>query len=116
LKVLAPAVVRVARDAVRVAVRDVTQASGLSADGVFPLSGTVSLRAAGGAPEGVLGRGALPRLDGGLLTTVAVALTRTARRALRRGGGELRVVATVTARDAGGAVSLTRRTIVLAGG
>jgi Ca2+-binding RTX toxin-like protein len=116
LKVLAPAVVRIARDAVRVAVRDVTQASGLPVEGVFPLSGTVSLRAAGGVPEGVLGRGALPRLNGGSLAKVSVTLTRAARRALLRGGGELRVVATVTARDAGGAVSLTRRTIVLAGG
>ena len=116
LKILAPAVVRPTRDAVRVAVRDVTQASGLPADGVFPLSGTVSLRAAGGTPEGVLGRGELPRLDGGGTARVSVALTRTARRALRRRGADLRVTVTVTAQDETGAVSLTRRAIVLAGG
>jgi Ca2+-binding RTX toxin-like protein len=116
LKILAPPVVPLARDAVRVAIRDVTQATGLPTGGVFPLSGTVSLRAADGTPEGVLGRGPLPRLDGGSLAKASVALTRTALRALRRRGGELRVTVTVTAQDASGAVSLTRRTIVLAGG
>jgi hypothetical protein len=116
LKILAPPVVRLARDALRVAIRDVTQASGLPTDGVFPLSGTVSLRAAGGTPEGLLGRAELPRLDGGSLAKVSVALTPIARRALRRRGGDLRVTVTVTAQDASAAVSLTRRTIVLAGG
>jgi Ca2+-binding RTX toxin-like protein len=116
LKILAPGVVRLARDGVRVAIRDVTQASGLPADGVFPLSGTVSLRAADGTPEGLLGRSELPRLDAGSLAKVSVALTPAAHRALRRRGGELRVTITVTAQDASTAVSLTRRTIVLAGG
>lgn len=116
LKILAPAVVRVAGDAIRIAVRDVTQASGLAPEGIFPLAGIVSLRAARGVPEGLLGRGPLPRLGGGSLAKVSVVLTRAARRALRRREGELPVTVTVTARDAGGAVSLTRRTIALVGG
>lgn len=111
----APAVVRLRRGRVRVAVRDLTQASRLPTDGVFPLSATVSLRAARGAPEGVLGRATLPRLDAGGLARVAVPLTRTARRALRRRHGALRVVVTVTAQDAAGPVSLTRRTLLVAG-
>ena len=116
LKILAPGVVRLARGAVRVAIRDVTQASGLPWDGVFPLSGTVSLRAADGTPEGLLGRAELPHLEGGSLAKVSVALTQAARRTLRRRGGELPVTVTVTAQDGSTAVSLTRRTIVLAGG
>jgi hypothetical protein len=115
LKVLAaaPAVARVAGDAVRVAVADLTQASGLPVDGVFPLSGTVSLRAASGTPEGLLGSADLPRLDGGARAAVAVSLTRAAREVLRRRGGRLRVAVTVTAQDARGTVSLTRRTILV---
>jgi Ca2+-binding RTX toxin-like protein len=116
LKILSSPVMHPAGDAVRVAIRDVTQASSLPWDGVFPLSGTVSLRAADGTPEGVLGRGELPRIDGGSLRKVSVPLTRIARRELRRRGGELRVTVTVTAQDASAAVSLTRRTIVLADG
>jgi Ca2+-binding RTX toxin-like protein len=116
LKIIAPAVVPVAGNAARIALRDGTQVSGIAPERVFPLSGTVSLRAAGGVPEGLLGRGELPRLSGGSLAKVSVALTQAARRALRRRGGELPVTVTVTARDAGGAVSLTRRTLTLAGG
>jgi hypothetical protein len=116
LKIVAPPAERVARDGgeVRVAVVDVTQRSGLPVDGVFPLSGTVSLRAVGGTPEGVLGRTDLPRLDAGSRVPVAVPLTQAAERALRGRGGQLRVAVTVTARDASGATSLTRRTIVVA--
>jgi hypothetical protein len=116
LKIVAPPAERVARDGgeVRVAVVDVTQRSGLPVDGVFPLSGTVSLRAAGGTPEGVLGRADLPRLDAGSRVPVDVPLTQAGERALRGRGGQLRVAVTVTARDASGATSLTRRTIVVA--
>jgi hypothetical protein len=112
----APAVARLRRGRIRIAVRDVTQASDLPTNGVLPVSATVSLRAAGGEPEGLLGRAELPRLDAGALARVAVPLTRTARRALRRRGGALRVAVTVTARDAAGAVSLTRRALAVAGG
>jgi Ca2+-binding RTX toxin-like protein len=115
LKIVAPAPARVVRNAVRVAIADVTQRSGLPVQGVFPLSGTVTLRAASGTPEGLLGRADLPRVDTGSRVPVAVKLARAADRALRNSrGGELRVVVTVTARDAGGATSLTRRTIQLA--
>ncbi|MEA2241586.1 MAG: hypothetical protein QOD24_1142 [Solirubrobacteraceae bacterium] len=116
LKIVAPPVERPARNAgaVRVAVVDVTQRSGLPAEGVFPLSGSVSLRAASGTPEGVLGRADLPRLDAGSRVPIAVPLTQAAERALRGRGGQLRLVVTVTARDASGAMSLTRRTIVVA--
>jgi hypothetical protein len=115
LKIVAPAPARVVRNAVRVAVVDVTQRSGLPVQGVFPLSGTVTLRAASGSPEGLLGRADLPRLDAASRVPVAVPLTRVADRALRSSrGGELGVAVTVTARDASGATSLTRRTILLA--
>jgi Ca2+-binding RTX toxin-like protein len=115
LKIVAPAPARVVRNAVRVAIADVTQRSGLPVQGVFPLSGTVTLRAASGTPEGLLGRADLPRVDSGSRVPVAVKLARAADSALRNSrGGELRVVVTVTARDAGGATSLTRRTIQLA--
>jgi Ca2+-binding RTX toxin-like protein len=113
LKIVAPA--PAVRNAVRVAIADVTQRSGLPVQGVFPLSGTVTLRAASGTPEGLLGRADLPRVDSGSRVPVAVKLAPAADRVLRNGrGGELRVVVTVTARDAGGATSLTRRTIQLA--
>ena len=72
------------------------------------------MRAASGTPEGLLGRTELPRLDAGARVTVAVPLTPAAERALRSRGGQLRLAVTVTARDATGAMSLTRRTIVLA--
>jgi hypothetical protein len=114
LKIVAPPLVHVARNAVRVAIVDVTQRSGLPLEGVFPLSGTVSLRAASGTPEGLLGRADLPRLGGGSRVPVAVTLTRAADRALRSRGGQLRVAVTVTALDASGATSLTRRTILVA--
>ena len=114
LKVMAPAPARVARNAVRVAIADVTQRSGLPVAGAFPLSGTVTLRAANGMPDGLLGRARLPRIDAGSRVPVAVTLTPTADRALRSRGGELRVTVTVTARDAGQATSLTRRTILIA--
>jgi hemolysin type calcium-binding protein len=114
LKIAAPAPARVVRNAVRVAVVDVTQRSGLPVEGVFPLSSTVTLRAASGTPEGLLGRADLPRLDGGSRVPVAVTLMRAADRALRSRGGQLRVAVTVTARDASGVTSLTRRTILLA--
>jgi hypothetical protein len=114
LKIAAPAPARVVRNAVRVAIIDVTQRSGLPVQGVFPLSGTVTLRAASGAPEGLLGRVDLPRVDAGSRVPVAVPLTHGADRALRSSrGGELRVAVTVTARDASGATSLTRRTILV---
>jgi hypothetical protein len=114
LKIVGPAVQPRARSAIRVAVVDVTQRSGLPLQGVFPLSGTVSLRAESGTPEGLLGRADLPRLDAGSRVPVAVPLTQGAERALRGRGAQLRVAVTVTARDATGATSLTRRTIVLA--
>jgi Ca2+-binding RTX toxin-like protein len=116
LKIVVPAVERLARGGgdVRVAAVDVTQRSGLPVEGAFPLSGTVSVRAAGGAPEGVLGRTDLPRLDAGSRVAVAVPLKQTAERALRDRGGQLRLVVTVTVRDARGATSLTRRTIAIA--